>query len=60
MFCGQNGKEQTLDAELLTGIQKLRNRTAKKMEVITVSDKGNDLVMTSIDIYKKQVQDIKN
>ena len=41
-------KKQTIDPKLQIGIVKLRKRMAKKNDIIKVSDKGNDLVMTSV------------
>ena len=56
--CGPKGEqEQTISKELLSGIEKLKKRAAKKNEMITVSDKGNDLVMTSLDVYRKQADE---
>ena len=57
-YCSGNGKQkQTLDPELLVGINKLRKRAAKKADIITVSDKGNDFVIEDIDVYEKQMEE---
>ena len=48
-FCNSKGKQkQTHEPELMIGIYKLRKRAAKFNEIITVSDKGNDLVMEDV------------
>ena len=59
-FCmgkGKHKQRQTMDPKLLVGIEKLKKRARRKSEIITVSDKGNDLVIESIDIYEKQVEE---
>ena len=44
-FCNSKGKQkQTLDPELMIGIDKLRKRAAKMNEINTVSDKGMTLL----------------
>ena len=56
--CRADGKQkQILDKELMIGISKLKKRSGKKAEIITVSDKGNDLVVSSLDVYTKQVEE---
>ena len=55
--CNSKGEqEQSMDPNLLVGIKKLQRRAARGDVIVTVSNKRNDLVMTSIGIYQKQTE----